>query len=212
MAISQVLKSTDGGVTWSSLEVTTHYTVDTANNTITFVTAPLATDLIIVNYRAYNNNLTPIANSRVIGGSAGVSNVWAGGHYSGASYGGTHVSKLINKVMTNGSDPIYDEVPLKRLIVNLNNGNQYQNTTMPIIHNTISLYGSASPAVKTFSYLTQNTRAKQVYVFKEMKFNSDWGDDNKFNIINNIGTVVDDNGSTVLVGQKARLIDGRIKE
>jgi len=39
-----------------------------------------------------------------------------------------------------------------------------------------------------------------------------FGDDNKFNIVDNVSTVVDDNGSTVLVGQKARLIDGRIKE
>ena len=30
----------------------------------------------------------------------------------------------------------------------------------------------------------------------------DWGDDSKFNIVDNVSTTTDDNGNTVLIGQK----------
>jgi hypothetical protein len=173
----------------------------------------------LVSYQAYNNNLAPIINSRVIGGSAGVSDVYASNGFH-IEFGVSLGTSLVNKVQTQAA--INNVASQKVLCVD--NIDYYGNRDTPALrmsaftntgfpyHDTINLYGSTSPAVKTFSYLTQNTRAKQVYVFKEMKFNSDWGDDNKFNIVDNVDTVVDDNGSTVLVGQKARLIDGRIKE
>lgn len=44
----QVLKSTDSGVTWSLLALTTHYTVNTITNSIAFVTAPASTDIILI--------------------------------------------------------------------------------------------------------------------------------------------------------------------
>jgi len=48
----QVLKSTDKGVNWSPLTLTTDYTVDTVTNTITFVSAPSATDMIMISNTA----------------------------------------------------------------------------------------------------------------------------------------------------------------
>jgi len=181
-----------------------------------WVSSNTTTTVLLQNYQAYNNNLTPIANSRVIGGSAGVSDVIANLDYYLAKFN----SKLINKVSNSDSIAHIKSFALQGIMINLTHIsntfvigsiNEFTNQSEPN-HDTINLYSSTSPAVKTFSYLTQNTRAKQVYVFKEMKFATDWGDDNKFNIVDNVSTVVDDNGSTVLVGQKARLIDGRIKE
>jgi hypothetical protein len=184
-----------------------------------WVSSNTTTTVLLQNYQAYNNNLTPIANSRVIGGSAGVSDMYASNGFH-IEFGVSLGTSLVNKVQTQAA--INNVASQKVLCVD--NIDYYGNRDTPALrmsaftntgfpyHDTINLYGSTSPAVKTFSYLTQNTRAKQVYVFKEMKFNSDWGDDNKFNIVDNVDTVVDDNGSTVLVGQKARLIDGRIKE
>ena len=39
-------------------------------------------------------------------------------------------------------------------------------------------------------------------VYLEQVISMGWGDDNKFNIIGNVSTTVDDNGNTVLIGQK----------
>ena len=35
-----------------------------------------------------------------------------------------------------------------------------------------------------------------------MKYDVDWGDDSKFNIVDNVSTTTDDNANTVLIGQK----------
>jgi hypothetical protein len=50
----QVLKSTDKGVNWSPLALTTHYTVDTVTNSITFTSGniPLASDMIMISNTA----------------------------------------------------------------------------------------------------------------------------------------------------------------
>jgi hypothetical protein len=50
----QVLKSADKGVNWSPLTLTTHYTVDTVTNSITFTAGniPLATDMIMISNAA----------------------------------------------------------------------------------------------------------------------------------------------------------------
>jgi hypothetical protein len=52
----QVLKSSDKGVSWSPLALTTHYTVNTVANTITFTSGniPSATDMIMISNKAVN--------------------------------------------------------------------------------------------------------------------------------------------------------------
>jgi len=66
---------------------------------------------------------------------------------------------------------------------------------------------SNSPMIKFFDYLTvSSNRARLQFVFKELKYDTDsstWGDDNKFQIIDKISTVTDQNGNSVLYGQKA---------
>lgn len=60
-----------------------------------------------------------------------------------------------------------------------------------------------SPAVKVFPYLTrEDGRLYLQALFKEMKFDVDWGDDGKFDVVDGVVTVTDDNGNTVLAGQK----------
>ncbi len=39
-------------------------------------------------------------------------------------------------------------------------------------------------------------------LFKEMKYDVDWGDSNTFNVVDNVSTDTDDNGNTVLCGTK----------
>ena len=75
-------------------------------------------------------------------------------------------------------------------------------------HNEIKTLGTqTSPIVKYFDYLTiSNNRARLQFVFKELKYDTDsstWGDDNKFQITNKVSTLTDENGNTVLYGQKS---------
>lgn len=50
----QVLKSADAGTSWSVLAVTTDYTINLVTNEITFVSAPLATDIILISNTTIN--------------------------------------------------------------------------------------------------------------------------------------------------------------
>jgi hypothetical protein len=40
------------------------------------------------------------------------------------------------------------------------------------------------------------------YTSAKMFDGNSWGDDSKFNIVDNVSTTTDDNGATVLIGQK----------
>lgn len=68
-------------------------------------------------------------------------------------------------------------------------------------HDVTSFITSGNPTIKVFSYLSPQGFLQIIY--KEMKHNgTSWGDDNKFNIVNNQSTVTDLNGEEVVVGQK----------
>ncbi len=61
-----------------------------------------------------------------------------------------------------------------------------------------------APAVKYLPYLSNDRQCYSMnLVYKEMKHNAEsWGDDNKFNIVDNQTTTTDLNGETIIVGQK----------
>ncbi len=75
-----------------------------------------------------------------------------------------------------------------------------------LVNSDFYLQHDNSPTVKFTRYLTQhNNRLYLQYVFKELKYDSNissWGDDNKFQIVDNATTVTDLNGKRVLIGQK----------
>lgn len=58
-----------------------------------------------------------------------------------------------------------------------------------------------SPAIKTLDYLShENNVGKLMLAYKEMVYDTDWGDNNQFEVTNNQSTLTDDNGNTVLYG------------
>jgi|LGOV01.1.fsa_nt_gb hypothetical protein len=60
-----------------------------------------------------------------------------------------------------------------------------------------------SPTVKVLPYLTrEDGKAYLRLLYKEMIYDVDWGDDSKFNVIDNESTTTDDNANTVKIGQK----------
>lgn len=197
-----VLKSTDSGATWSALTVTTHYTFSTTTNTITMVTAPATTDLIMVYYQTHTSMAVPAVNNEVLE----IGDVFAcNGTYS--SQGSVLANTLIGKT------PISIVVPVS-MYKGKPMGYKFYNSPIDKldivagyepIHPTVSGFGTTvSPTIKVFPYLTRlNGKAYLNLVFKEMKHNgTSWGDDSKFNIVDNVSTTTDNNAQTVLIGQK----------
>ena len=196
----QVLKSTDGGTTWTALTYTTHYIFIPSTNVLSLVTAPATTDLIMVYYQTHTSMAVPVANSEVLEIGEVIANAFSGNShmvatligkipiapYAGATKSTEKVGHVFGYASTSGFAFIEDPSSGQR-----------------VSHNPISL-ADGNPAVKVFPYLTRlNGKAYLNLVFKEMKYNgTSWGDNDKFNIVNNVSTTTDNNAQTVLIGQK----------
>lgn len=194
-----VLKSTDSGATWSVLSLTTNYTISTINNTITFVTPLGVDDLVRIEYQTHTSMAVPVANSEVVEyGKVLGTNGLANAHL---------VSTLIRKVATANTAPYlqmgYD---INGYRIDTSTIKWSTTSTEIPVHSALSLGSGASgvATVKVLPYLTRlNGKAYLNLVFKEMKHNgTSWGDDNKFNIVDNVSTTTDNNAQTVLIGQK----------
>ena len=194
----QVLKSTDSGATWTALAVTTNYTFNTITNAITFLSAPASTDLIMVTYQTHTNMAVVGVNSEVLA----IGDVWAG-NYSEAGKGAHLLSTMLNKISN-----FYGNSFCKLVNYELFGNFLWAAPARYPTHGAVntSQFGSTSPTVKTFQYLTRSSgKARLQLVFKEMKYsaaNADWGDDSTFNIVDNVSTTTDWYGNTVLIGQK----------
>ena len=191
------LRSTDNGTTWSSFTPT----FSTTTNAITLTDEPAA-NLVMVYYQTHTSMAVPVANSEVL----------EIGDVSAASNVGTSilVSTLVSKIPTvqyGGSTKstevagtIFGHNTFTSILTTDANATSGQR----ISHNAISLASTTSPTVKVFPYLTRlNGKAYLNLVFKEMKHNgTSWGDDTKFNIVDNVSITTDFYGQTVLIGQK----------
>lgn len=188
------LRSTDNGVTWTSFTPT----FSTTTNEITLTDEP-AGNLVMVYYQTKTTMATPTVNSEVLEiGEAFESSI----HYS--QLGGSLCGTLLNKVATSSVSP--NRLVLGKVYGNslntefkLDTGNDYKPT-----NNILNLGNTNTPTYKVFPYLTRlNGKAYLNLVFKEMKHNgTSWGDDAKFNIVDNVSTTTDNNAQTVLIGQK----------
>lgn len=168
----QVLKSTDGGATWTALAVTTGYTVGVIGNTITFVTAPSTTDLIMVTYQTHTSMAVAGVNSEVLA----IGDVYESGAYH-TYYGGHLIYTIIGKIA------VSDTLPSQVISNGIVKGYMYQSNTR-LLHtvgglepksNPVALaaLGATARAVKVFPYLTRfNGKAYLNLVFKEMKYGS----------------------------------------
>ena len=193
-----VLQTDDRGVTWSDVTSTYETTLEGAGNTLGSQTFA-ATRSLMIFYR------TP-ANPFELSGNVGnrflsMSRVYANSRAS-TDDGVLLGSNLINKVADAEDFPysVYvDEVfgyrrPNRSR--NLDTNGQLRPT-----HRAITLLAqTTAPAFKVFSTLSG---ISMYLIYKELKHNgTSWGDDNRFNIVNNQSTVTDTNGETVIVGQK----------
>lgn len=191
------LRSTDNGATWTSFTPTFSATT----NAITLTDEP-ANNLVMVYYQTKTLMAVPTVNSEVLEiGDVYTSN----SPYS--SIGNSLINTLIGKVPVGTVAPVslfngksigykFFNSPIEKLDV----VTEYKPS-----HQNIALLGTTtSPTAKVLPYLTRaNGKAYLNLVFKEMKHNgTSWGDDNKFNIVDNVSTTTDNNAQTVLIGQK----------
>ena len=193
------LRSTDSGTTWTSFTPA----FSTTTNAITLTDEP-AGNLVMVYYQTHTSMAVPVINSKVLE---------IGDVYANQS-NGVLMNTLINKSNTViGEVVTYTSKILQWVEKPLLSGagtfagqmlrqNYYGYNPS---HGSITLYHNINiPTVKVFPYLTRlNGKAYLNLVFKEMKYNgTSWGDDSKFNIVDNVSTTTDNNAQTVLVGQK----------
>lgn len=198
------LRSTDSGTTWTSFTPT----FNTITNEITLINEP-ATNLVMVYYQTHTSMAVPVVNSDVL--EIGAKVIGANG-YTTLNGLANVANTLIGKTLTNSTVDttfgFWNEVSFTQLPAIEADAKRLSTATRDSYlgkHTTLSLYpNQVSPAVKVFPYLTRlNGKAYLNLVFKEMKHNgTSWGDDSKFNIVDNVSTTTDLNAQTVLIGQK----------
>ena len=186
------LRSTDSGATWTSFTPT----FSTTTNAITLTDEPAA-NLVMVYYQTHTSMAVPVVNSEVLA----VGDVNSKSDYT-PSWGSHLVSSIIGKVPTATTNPTTVGSKLNYVTPNL--ASFSTSSTYSPTHSSVIPVNTTSPTVKVFPYLTRlNGKAYLNLVFKEMKYNgTSWGDDSKFNIVDNVSTTLDDNGQAVLIGQK----------
>ena len=190
------LYSDNNGATWGARTITGH--INTTTNSAVSQAYPIGR-LEMLFYTTHTNMAEPTVNSAVRNGIIGDV---AALSYSNSStwYPNFLLQSMIGKVATNIGLPFADSVDVES-IVTIADDKIY--SSIQPKHSSILLNNVNSPAVKAFPYLTTENGRKVVnLVFKEMKYDTTWGDDDKFNIVNNVSTTTDDNANVVLIGQK----------
>lgn len=188
------LRSTDSGITWTSFTPTFSATT----NTVT-LTDESAGNLVLVYYQTKTSMAVSAVNSVVLEigeviGTNGLAN-------------GALVSTLIGKAPTANTAPYSQRgYGVNGYRIDMSTFKFSTTTTELPVHSALSLAGGAVgiPAVKVLPYLTKrNGKAYLSLIFKEMKHNgTSWGDDSKFNILDNVSTTTDLNAQNILYGTK----------
>ena len=179
--------------------LTTHYTFSTTTNEITFVSAPLVADVIEVFYDGFSDVLVPSVNEEIYERS--FSDVFFS-NYISFDRGSLILNNLLSKVATYTGSSVSDRLKITRYTIE-DSTEKFVSTSTHFIKTTEDngLALSAFESVKFFLYQTDvDGLLYNVLVFKEMIFDVDWGDDDKFDITNNIVTKTDDNGNTIIYG------------
>ena len=177
----QVLRTDDKGVTWS--DVTSTYKTDIEGATNSMGSQSFAaTYVFMVFYKVSANPFELSGRGNVLG--------YGWGAYISDQSMGTVVSNVLNKVPTS-TDYFQFQPEL------LKGGST-------ITHKAFTGLTVTNPSVKVQGALSHdsNVYALKAY-YKELKHNgTQWGDDNKFDIVDKQSTVTDLNGEDVIVGQK----------
>ena len=203
-----VLQTDDRGATWSDVTNTYETTLEQAGNTLGSQTFT-ATRALMIFYRQIAANPFELAgtdffleisrNPLAINGSENASD----------SLIGVLTERMINKVpVSSTSSSVSDSEATGFTYYGRNAGPTVQRQRLfgnRNIHQAFDFrIGSVNPNAKHLPMLVDDTEILYLQmVYKELHWNgTSWGDDNRFNIVDNQSTVTDTNGETVIVGQK----------
>ncbi len=189
-----VLFTQDNGVTWQDITATWKASVEGSSNSNT---VPLPADGVdMIFYRTASNPFELSENAMV----SSIQTPYSVSSHSMVE-GSTLVSGLINKVPTQSAGILIGNLHLKTESIRIRYlvSNSF---STPIENEPLQLRATTSPAIKILPVLLEDFNGIQL-IYKELKHNgTSWGDDNKFNIVNNQSTVTDLNGKSCIVGQK----------
>jgi len=190
-SIANEEKTVDDGVTW----VSGTKAIDSIGNDINSQTIAVGR-ITLWHYETQAHFTEDDDNSEVLDLDL---SVWSA-NMNLINLGGLLTSSLIGKIPTDNSynQPVSTVTGIE---YSTNKLSVSSNTQRQSAHITIDIDGTSTPALKTLDYLSEsNGVGKLVYAYKEMIFDVDFGDNNKFEIANDQNTLTDDNGNTVLYG------------
>lgn len=178
------------GVSWDSVVPSINTTLNTETTTWS------ATTVALVHYETQAHFTEDAVNGEIL--SRG--NVFATGDFA-LTQGNGLMSSLIGKIGTAGGSVRYTEKNIEGFKARGATYNPNADTD-PLSHNPINIdWVNATGAVKIHDYLTsENGVAVLNYSYKEMVYDTDWGDNNQFEIADNQESFTDDNGNTGVRG------------
>ncbi|MBL4621482.1 MAG: hypothetical protein JKY89_03710 [Immundisolibacteraceae bacterium] len=124
-------------------------------------------------------------------------------NFHGVSAGALFTSNFLNKINSRNGGKQTRNFMFDSVFIDFSTSKLYTDTNNFIVESLpTDLDGLIDqPAIKVFLYqANKNGLLYNVIVFKEMKFDVDWGDDQKFDITDNIKTKTDDNGNVIIYG------------
>ncbi len=192
-----VLQTDDRGVTWSDVTSTYETALEGTGNTLGSQTFA-ATRSLMVFYRTAANPFELTDNLPIIEYSVDIPKLRS----QFLSDGCLLASHLFNKIPVE-SGQAFAPRRLLNSVTFSSTGYRFSEVltgARKIEHPEFDGDVTTNPSVKVLGYLSNSYF---VTVYKELHYNgTSFGDDNRFNIVDNQSTVTDTNGETVIVGQK----------
>lgn len=205
----RVLVSSNQGASWSISSNEANWKSALEGPTNSHVNSIISSQVVMVFYLTDASPLESAANAEVLG----LGDVWAG-NSNVSSTGALLTQWAIGKVPTNNvvdsAFGTYASLPLTQLpAIDVQTAPHRINTALRegyyAKHPSVPIYpSSGSPAAKALPYLTRlNGKLYLQMLYKEMRHNgTSWGDDAKFNVVDNDSTTTDLNAQTIRIGQK----------
>ena len=196
----QILYTEDKGASWRTTENNGTWGSEIKSPANAFNSALPETNCVMVFYRTSAN---PFELTTSAGSSLAVSDAHFNAMAS-SSTGSRFVSNLIGKVSTgDASTKHFYSTPLTPLSL-VPDWRGFWASPQFAPEHAPTILGQSEVSVKSFFRLVPSGKSLYLYsIYKEMRHNgTQWGDDNKFDIVDNQSTVTDLNGESCIVGQK----------
>jgi len=147
----------------------------------------------IISYTAFAKQTKVAYKEPVLNGEAGLGSVFASG-FHGTGYGSLLSESLTSKILS-GTWLSWDTSSV------LSHGLANANTLNYVIHSSINTFNPIGGAFKAFDYQVENDQQVSLnYIYEDLVYDSDWGDNGSMSINSSQTTNTDDNGNTVLSG------------